>query len=164
MIAAIVAVDNDWGIGYQGQLLEHIPDDLKRFKQLTENNVVIMGENTWYSLPNRPLPNRENLVISYNLYEAENVKFVSMDYIKTILSNAKNYNKDLFVIGGGSIYQQLLEYCDVVYITKIYKTHQNIDTYFPNLDILSNEWKKIDISEKYNYKDIEYQFQQYIRL
>jgi dihydrofolate reductase len=57
MISAIVAVDNDWGIGFNGDLLEHIPEDLKYFKKLTMNNIVVMGKKTWNSLPKKPLPN-----------------------------------------------------------------------------------------------------------
>ena len=63
MISAIVAVDNNWGIGYNGKLLENIPNDLKHFKELTTNNIVVMGSKTWDSLPNKPLPNRFNIII-----------------------------------------------------------------------------------------------------
>ena len=64
MISAIVAVDNDWGIGYNGDLLEKIPEDLKYFKTLTTGNIVIMGRKTWDSLPKQPLPNRLNFIIT----------------------------------------------------------------------------------------------------
>ena len=63
MISAIVAVDENFGIGFNGDLLEHIPEDLKRFKQLTTNKTIIMGRKTWESLPNKPLPDRQNMVI-----------------------------------------------------------------------------------------------------
>ena len=66
MISAIVAVDENWGIGYDGKLLEKIPEDLKHFKELTNNNVVVMGRKTWNSLPTNPLPNRTNIVITRN--------------------------------------------------------------------------------------------------
>ena len=64
MIAAIVAVNNNWGIGYNGDLLEHIPADLKNFRKLTENNIVVMGRKTWDSLPKKPLLNRSNIIIT----------------------------------------------------------------------------------------------------
>ena len=64
MIAAIVAVDNDWGIGYNGDLLEHIPEDLKYFKNVTNGHTIVMGYNTYMSLPVRPLPNRKNIVLT----------------------------------------------------------------------------------------------------
>ena len=68
MYSAIVAVDNNWGIGYNGELLEHIPEDMKHFRELTEDNIVIMGRKTWDSLPTKPLPNRDNLIISSTLH------------------------------------------------------------------------------------------------
>ena len=68
MISAIVAVDNNWGIGYNGDLLEKIPEDMKRFKELTTNKVVIMGRKTWDSLPQKPLPDRYNVIITNNCY------------------------------------------------------------------------------------------------
>ena len=81
MISAIVAVDNNWGIGYNGNLLEHIPADLKDFKQLTTGQVVIMGRKTWDSLPKKPLPNRLNIIITSTPQEnEENVKFLSHIY------------------------------------------------------------------------------------
>jgi len=146
MIAAIVAVDNNWGVGYNGELLERIPEDMKYFRELTEGNIVIMGRKTWDSLPTQPLPNRDNLIISsklyldYNKYQDYAVGTQSMENTKFILSMLKhNYaiqsnNKDIFIIGGGSIYEQLLPYCDTVYLTHIGKDHKNVDTYFPRID------------------------------
>ena len=64
MISAIVAIDNNWGIGFNGNLLEHIPEDLKYFKQLTSENTIVLGRKTWDSLPKKPLPNRFNVVIT----------------------------------------------------------------------------------------------------
>ena len=133
MISAIVAVDNNWGIGYNGELLAHIPEDLKRFKSLTENNVVIMGRKTWDSLPNKPLSNRINYVITRESRPSSaDVSFFDMNCIKMEMQKKKDYN--YFIIGGGEIYKQLLPYCDRVYITKIYKDYENVDTYFPNIE------------------------------
>ena len=107
MIAAIVAVDANWGIGYNGDLLEHIPEDLKYFKTLTTGNIVIMGRKTWDSLPRKPLPNRLNMVITSqtnpngcDLINGEWMK-LSMDNIKFQLEyNNQEYDK-YFIIGGG---------------------------------------------------------------
>ena len=66
MISAIVAVDKNWGIGFEGQLLERLPPDMKYFKEITSNNAVVMGRKTWDSLPLKPLPNRLNLIITKN--------------------------------------------------------------------------------------------------
>lgn len=102
MINAIVAVDNNWGIGYNGNLLEHIPEDLKYFKELTSNNWVVMGRKTWDSLSKKPLPNRKNLVITNNptIYNNTNeVNFFTLKQIKLYM--LKNKNLTFFIIGGG---------------------------------------------------------------
>ena len=78
MISAIVAVDYNWGIGFNGDLLEHIPEDLKYFKQLTTGNTVIMGRKTWDSLPNKPLPNRTNIVITNNTNMEGQAEFMNL--------------------------------------------------------------------------------------
>ena len=167
MIAAIVAVDNEWGIGYNGDLLEHIPEDLKFFKKVTENNTVIMGLNTWDSLPKKPLPNRVNIVISYEYKEStlvDNNHIVQpMDVTKEMLELDEPVERNYFIVGGGSIYKQLLPYCDIVYVTKIYKTHENIDTFFPNLDI-EEDWYVKECSDLKTHKDIKYQFLTYQRI
>lgn len=138
MISAIVAVDKNWGIGYNGELLAHIPEDLKRFKSLTENNIVVMGRKTWDSLPNKPLSNRVNYVITRESRPSSaDVSFFDMNCIKMEMQKKKDYN--YFIIGGGEIYRQLLPYCDRVYITKIYKDYENVDTYFPNIEN-NSEW------------------------
>ena len=164
MISAIVAVDNNWGIGYNGDLLEHIPEDLKYFKQLTSGNTIIMGRKTWDSLPKKPLPNRHNLVITKDpsIYELTNeVWFYTLRQIEVLM--LKNKNMNYFVIGGGQIYEKLLPMCDRVYVTKIFKDHDQVDTYFPNLDE-SEEWISTHKSSLKVYKDIKYQFWTYERI
>ena len=162
MIAAIVAVDNNWGIGYNGELLEHIPEDLKYFKQLTTDKTVVMGRKTWESLPLKPLPNRLNIVISSQGNTILNKSTIRMD-LDTVKEYLNSDNIDCFIIGGGVIYKELLSFCDRIYVTKIYKTHSSIDTYFPNLDQLS-EWSPVNCSDIYDYKDLTYQFWQYDRV
>ena len=164
MISAIVAVDNNWGIGYNGNLLEHIPEDLKYFKELTTDNWIVMGRKTWDSLPKKPLPNRSHLVITNEPLShkvMDEVLFVKMGHAKLIMNTQKGI--DFFVIGGGQIYEKLLPICEKVYITKIFKNHDNIDTYFPNLDDMK-EWTLSSLSEIHKYNDIEYQFQIYNRI
>ena len=161
MISAIVAVDNNWGIGFNGDLLEHIPEDLKYFKQLTTGNTVIMGRKTWDSLPNKPLPNRTNIVITNNTNMEGQAEF--MDLIDAMLYFIYNKNDDIFIIGGGKIYEELLPMCDRVYVTKIFKDHNQVDTYFPNLDE-SDEWAPAMQSALHTYKDLTYQFWQYDRI
>ena len=162
MIAAIVAVDLDWGIGYNGDLLEHIPADLQYFKEKTSGHPVVMGRRTWDSLPKKPLPNRLNLVVDYVSADlGENVIVGTYDEIKTKLLEL-SYEGTVFVIGGGMMYKELLPLCDKVYVTKIYKKHEDIDTYFPNLDMMP-EWKPKAVSNSFVYNDLPYQFWEYNR-
>lgn len=162
MISAIVAVDNNWGIGFSGDLLEHIPEDLRYFKQLTEGHTVIMGRKTWNSLPKKPLPNRGNIVISTTdrLIMDKNTLRLQMEDVIDYLDYTVD---DVFIIGGGTIYKELLPFCDRIYVTKIFKDHENVDTYFPNLDEME-EWAPAACSSIHNYKDLTYQFWQYDRI
>lgn len=165
MISAIVAVDNNWGIGYNGKLLAHIPEDLKRFKELTTGNIVVMGRKTWNSLPVNPLPNRTNIIITKNpiYFTTINVAFrQDLEYTVKEMTDMKN-DFEWFVIGGGQIYKELLPYCDRVYVTKIFKDYPNVDTYFPNLDEM-NDWAPAACSSIHDYKDLTYQFWQYDRI
>ena len=164
MISAIVAVDENFGIGFNGDLLEHIPEDLKHFKELTSGHNVVMGRKTWDSLPKKPLPNRHNLVITKDpsIYELTNeVWFYTLRQIEVLM--LKNKNVSYFIIGGGQIYEKLLPICDKVYLTKIMVSHENVDTYFPNIELMDN-WKCIEQSEIKQYNDISYQFKTYSRI
>ena len=164
MISAIVAVDENFGIGFNSDLLEHIPEDLKHFKELTSGHTVVMGRKTWDSLPKKPLPNRHNLVITKDpsIYELTNeVQFYTLRQIEVLM--LKNKNVNYFVIGGGQIYEKLLPICDKVYLTKIMVSHENVDTYFPNIELMDN-WKCVEQSEIKQYNDISYQFKTYSRI
>ena len=162
MISAIVAVDNNWGIGYNGDLLEHIPEDLKYFKELTTNHVIIMGRKTWDSLPNKPLKDRLNVVISHSLPRFLGPMAFSIS-MREAQVRMQDDETEYFVIGGGSIYEQLLPFCNRIYVTKIYKDYDSVDTYFPNLDELDN-WQVSECSDIKQYKDISYQFLTYDRI
>lgn len=163
MISAIVAVDNNWGIGYNGDLLEHIPADLKYFKSLTTNHIVVMGRKTWDSLPYKPLKDRINIVITHSQRHIDKgTAFISFgEAISRITKIPKE--EELFIIGGGSIYKDFLPYCDRVYVTKIYTNHNDIDTYFPNLDNIP-EWVATPLSDILSYNGLKYQFWQYDRI
>lgn len=171
MISAIVAVDKDWGIGYQGQLLEHIPEDLKHFKELTQYNIVVMGRNTWESLPKRDflprLPNRINAIVSNSMLKDIDEEVLGHLTLVMTLERAIDYiqagDKNVFIIGGGQIYNALLPYCNRVYVTKIDKSHDNIDTFFPNLDE-TGEWEAIEDGPIASYNNVNYQFWHYDRI
>lgn len=163
---AIVAADMHKGIGKNGDLLIHIKADMKRFRELTENRVVIMGRKTLESLPNgKPLKNRTNVVLTRNLdYHPEGCIVVhSIDEIKNGI--LKNFNsKDIFVIGGGEIYKQLLSLCDTVYMTYLDRIF-DADTFFPELP--GEEWslENEDISDILydEANNINYNFMTYHR-
>lgn len=175
MISAIVAVDKDWGIGYQGQLLEHIPEDLKHFKELTKYNVVVMGRNTWESLPKKDslprLPDRINIIVSNSMVSNGVISILGDLTVAMPLEETLDYicasdrvcDIDIFIIGGGQIYNALLPYCNRVYVTKIDKNHDNIDTFFPNLDE-TGEWEAIEDGPMASYNNVNYQFWHYDRI
>lgn len=156
----IAAVDKNWAIGYQNKLLTSIPEDMKFFRQTTTGKVVVMGRKTLESFPGKkPLKNRTNIVLTKNLsYQAEGAVVVhSEDELREEL---KKYNsEDIFVIGGESIYRQLLDECDKAYITKIEYAY-TADAYFPNLDE-KEEWKITAESEEHTCFDLEYFFLTY---
>lgn len=164
MISAIVAVDENWGIGFNGELLEKIPEDMKQFRLLTHKRTILMGRKTWDSLPKKPLPDRLNLVITRGERKFDNMTvFINMEEAKVRAKEAaKNHNDEWFVIGGGQIYKELLPFCDRVYVTKIFKFHNNVDTYFPTLE--QKEWEITHQSEILTFNDLQYQFLTYDRI
>jgi dihydrofolate reductase len=165
MISAIVAVDNNWGIGFNGELLERIPVDMMNFKMLTENHMVVCGRKTWESIPKRPLSRRLAIVLSNKGFKVEpGAVFINMDHLKVHLDQVKDDPEmEWFVIGGGEVYKQLLPYCDKIYVTKIFKEHDDVDTYFPNLDN-SSDWHGHPLHLPQDYKDFLYQFWVYNRI
>lgn len=169
MIASVVAVDNNFGIGSNNELLAHIPEDLKMFKEITSGGAVIVGRKTYDSLPKKPLPNRTNIIITSQAKDKPELKkaneiISNMEYIKAWLSNDEviHDNEGIYVIGGGMIYEELLPYCERVYITKIHNAYDNADTFFPNIDDLP-EWEMTSASEIKEHEGIQYQFCVYDR-
>ena len=156
----IVAADKNWGIGVNNNLLVSIPADMKFFRETTTGNVVVMGRKTLESFPNGlPLKNRVNVVLTKDVnYQVKGVIIVhSMDELKEAL---KEYDSDnVYVIGGATIYEQLIDYCDTAYVTKIDYSYE-ADVYFPNLDE-KQEWEMVEESEEQTYFDLEYTFTTY---
>ena len=156
----IVAVDQNWAIGKNNQLLVRIPADQKFFRETTTGKVVVMGRKTLESFPNgQPLKNRTNTVLTRNKDYAVKGAIVvhSMDELHDEL---KKYNsEDVFVIGGEKIYEQLLDECDVAHVTKIEFAY-DADSYFPNLDE-NPDWEITGDSEEQTYFDLEYYFYRY---
>lgn len=158
----IAAVDRNWAIGKNGRLLVSIPEDLKFFREETMGKVVIMGRKTLESLPgSMAMAGRTNIVITHNRSYRVNDAIVCHS-IEEALQEAKKYrSEDVFCIGGESIYRQMLDYCDVVHITKVDYAY-DADSFFPNLDEMSN-WKVAELSEEKTYFDIVYEFVKYVK-
>ena len=155
---AIVAVDENWAIGYENQLLYHISEDLKRFKALTQGNVVVMGRKTLESLPGgKPLPNRTSIVLSSKPLE-QVVRCADLSELMQILEQYSE--QEIFVIGGEHTYRELLPYCERVYVTKIAAKAPKADVYFENLDQLS-EWEIEQESEQFFDGTVSYRFVDY---
>ena len=158
----IAAVDNKWGIGYKNKLLISIPDDMKFFKEMTTGKVCIMGRNTLESLPGgRPLDGRVNIVLTKDRSFKKNGVIVA-NSVEQALEAVKEYDtKDVFVIGGESIYNQFMPYIDTAYITYIDYTYQ-ADKRIENLD-KNDDWKMIVESEEQTYFDVEYYYRKYVK-
>lgn len=159
----IVAVDNKWAIGNKGKLLISIPEDMKFFRQMTAGKVVVMGKNTLESFPNsKPLKNRVNIVIALEKdYKVDGA--ITVYSIEEALEAVKKYNsEDVFVIGGGSIYKQMLKYCDTAYITYIDYSYE-ADTFIPNLGKMPEEWYIAEESDEFTYFNLVYYFRTYKR-
>ena len=159
----IAAVDNNWAIGKNNQLLVRIPMDQKFFRETTTGKVVVMGRKTLESFPNgQPLKNRTNIVLTRNpKYEVKDA--IVVHSVDELHEELKKYNsEDIFVIGGEKIYELLLDECDVAHITKI-NFEYDADAYFPNLDE-NPDWEITGDSEEQTYFDIELYFYRYEKI
>lgn len=158
----IAAVDQNWAIGNKNELLVRIPADQKFFRETTTGKVVVMGRKTLESFPNGlPLAKRTNIVLTRDQdYKVKGAILVHSE--EELLEELKKYEEDdIFVIGGGSVYEMMLPYCNTVYVTKIDFAYQ-ADTYFPNLDEMP-EWEMTEESEEQTCFDIEFAFTKYER-
>ena len=159
----IVAVDEIWAIGYKNELLVRIPNDHKMFRQMTTGKVVVLGRKTLETFPQgMPLPNRTNIILSksedYKVKDA-----IVVHSVEELLEELKKYNsEDVYIIGGESIYRQMLPYCDTAHVTKIDHAYE-ADTYFPNLDE-DADWTITADSDEQIYFDLTYHFIKYEKI
>lgn len=159
MISIIVAIAENYAIGKKGDLLCHMPADLKHFKEITSGKTVLMGERTFFSLPKHPLPNRRNIVLTDvpgKTFEGAEAVYSLDEAVHAIQSN-----EEAFVIGGGMVYRQMMERADKLYITHIHHSWSDADTFFPEIDPeiwkqLSAERHEADEKNPYDYTFAEY--------
>lgn len=157
-INIIVARDNNNGIGFNNELLYHIKEDMKYFKELTTGNTVLMGRKTYESI-GKPLPNRENIIITSDTNKYKNQDISICRDISQGLVFALLLNKDLFIIGGDSIYKQYLPLTDKLYITQI-DSVKKADTFF---EFNENEFKLIS-SKPSEENGLKYSFDVWERI
>lgn len=160
-ITIIVAKAANNIIGNDNQLIWHLPNDLKRFKALTTGHPILMGRKTFESI-GRPLPNRTNIVITRNS-EWKQEGILTADSLEKAIEIAKEYDSEIFIIGGGNIYEQSLEFADVLEVTEVHQDFEG-DTKFPEID--ETIWKESfrenhPIDEKHL---IDYSFVTYERI
>lgn len=156
----IVAVDRNWAIGKDNQLLVRIPADMKFFQGETTGKIVVMGRKTLESFPGAvPLPRRTNIVLTRNRdYHVKGAQVVNSR--EDLFEEMRKYpSEDVYIIGGDSVYKQFLPFCDTAYVTKIDFAYE-ADAYFPDLDAME-EWKEVSSSEEQTYFDLEYTFVKY---
>ena len=157
MLSIIVATANNNVIGGENKLLWHIPEDLKRFKEITSGNTIIMGRKTFESLPG-VLPNRKHIVITRDKnYTVDNNNVEVVHNVDEVINNFINTPEVAFIIGGGQIYKQLIHSVDKIFLTKVLKDFEG-DTIFPQInydDFIVDFQSEIFTSEK---SGLKYQF------
>lgn len=158
----IVAADKNWGIGYNGNLLVSIPADHKMFRRETLGKVVVYGRKTLETFPlAQPLDGRENIILSRNP-DLHVRRALVVHSVEELLKELEQYDpQDVYVIGGASVYDELLPYCSTAYVTRIDYSYA-ADAYFPNLDE-DPDWEIAGESDEQTYFDIAYEFVKYER-
>ena len=157
---AIVAVDQNWGIGKDGDQLIYIPEDLKRFKSFTTGNTIVLGRKTVATFPGgKPLKNRRNLILSRNPdYRPEGGEvYADLDSLMEQVTDPNS----TYVVGGASVYNTLIDRCDKAYVTKIDAAYP-ADCWFPNLDEDPN-WEVEEEGEELEHEGVRFRYVNYRR-
>ncbi len=161
-ISIIAAVAENYGIGFNNSLMWHLPADLKHFKDLTTGHAVIMGRYTYEGLPNGPLPNRKNVVLS-TIQEGTYDKYYEAVSLNDAIELCEKEEK-IFIIGGAKVFNQAIHYPEVntMYITWVHSSDFEADTFFPKFD--EKEWKEVnrephkaDDKNPYDYTFVTYE-------
>ena len=160
MITIIVAKAENNVIGNENQLIWHLSSDLKRFKSLTSGHPILMGRKTYESI-GKPLPNRTNIVITRN-EEWKEVGVFTSNSLEEAIKKAKEFDDEIFIIGGGNIYKQSMEFADFLEITEVHQEFEG-DTRFPEID--EKIWKEVSRErfEKDEKNEFDYSFVRYER-
>ena len=163
----IFAVDENWNIGYEGDVLIKISEDLKRFRRFTIGNIIIMGRKTFDSLPDsKALPDRINIVMTRkeDFNPPDTIVVHSHDELEETLKRINPDGKmEHWCIGGGIIAESLLDMCHKAYITKIYKNFPKADAHLHNLEE-DSEWKIDKTYPMESFENIDYQYVDYVRI
>ena len=162
ILSVIVAAGKNNEIGQKNGMLWHLPAELKRFRELTTGHPVVMGRRTFESLPKGPLPNRTNVILTRNkelLYE-NCLVFSSLDAALVKLRD----EEEIFIIGGGTIYEQAFPLADKLYLTRVHAEFPAADTFFPEVN--RKEWKEVSrethpADEKNAYSFTFYEFERF---
>ena len=172
---AIVNVNESWGIGFDGELLEFIPEDMRFFRETTKEKIVVMGRKTLLSFPGgHPLKNRTNIVLTsdkssidgsmmdeINLDTTKRTRLIIAESMEEVLDLLRLYNTDdVYIIGGEKVYREFLPYCSEALVT-INNSTKQADSFFPDLNRLPN-WKLLREGQKYTHEGIQYRFTTYI--
>lgn len=159
-ISIIVAIAENYAIGKDNELLWHISDDLQHFKKITLGHKMIMGKNTYLSLPVRPLPKRTSIVITDD--PDDHFEGCIMAHSIEDAMDACSEDEECFIIGGGSIYNQFMPLADKLYITRVRRSYE-ADTFFP--EISEAEWELIEEEDHVDEENngLEFSFQVYKR-
>lgn len=156
----VMAVDAKWAIGYKGDMLTRIPEDLKHFKEMTMGGVLVMGRKTFDATG--ALPGRETIIVSRSLKEMEGAHIAhSLDDLREMIKE-KFSDKKIFLVGGASLIDQLIDEVDEAEITFIKKDFETYDTVMRNLD-KDEAFELVQTSEEHAYQDMNFEYRRYKR-
>ena len=159
----IVNITPDWGIGFENRLLVSISADLRRFRELTTGKTVVLGRKTLATFPGgQPLKNRTNIVLTRDPSFSAGSAVIVHDEAALFAALRAYPREEIAVIGGASVYELLLDYCDAAHVTKTY-VDAPADRFFPNLDALEN-WQIRRVSELQEENGLQFQYIDYVNL
>ncbi|POI16654.1 dihydrofolate reductase [Bacillus velezensis] len=166
MLSLIACCDKSMAIGYENNLLYHIAEDMKRFKELTTGKLCIQGRLTYESIVNitgKPLQNRRNIILTKNKdFKPDHSSFVyySIDDVLKLIRGQLDTNEEVMVIGGGAIYEAFLPHADKVYLTIVDSVAEKADSYFPRLNddwrVIEKDHRKAQNNTTFNYSFVTY--------